>query len=236
MSSAVVFDLFHTLINPEAHTPPGYSYRRNLIELLGANPQDFMRFWDAGYRERETTPIDLVDMVERYQVGVGGPALTDHQRRQADHWFGIGKDESLRNPDPTVVDLVRRVGERRPVGVLSNCHGRETRAWPASPLAAPVSVFVRSCDIGAMKPEIETYRAILAELGADAASSIYVGNGGGDELAGASRAGFGTVIHMNGFDAVNGVIEPAEQVRRRAQADLGAASSAELAEALFALL
>lgn len=162
--------------------------------------------------------------------------LDEQQRRTADRWFGVGKDDSLRSPPPDVLELVRLIKERVPVGVLSNCHERETRCWPDSPLAPLISVLVRSCDIGAMKPAAETYRNVLRRLDLPAADCIYVGNGGGDELAGARRAGFPTLIHMNAFDRRNGHIEPDEQARRRAQADLAVESVEDLRRELLRLV
>ena len=103
--------------------------------------------------------------------------------------------------------------------VLSNCHEREVRCWAESPLARHVTVFGRSCDIGAMKPDLRPYRWMATQLRIEPGKSVYVGNGSSDELAGARQAGFGHIVHSNVFDRSNGLVEPQEQLRRARQAD-----------------
>ena len=117
----------------------------------------FGAFWSATYVERETTPIDLVALVERFCEGERGPLVAD-ERASVDEIFGLCKDEALRAPERGMVELVARLARRRPIGVLSNCHEREVRCWAESPLARHVTVFGRSCDIGAMKPDLRPYR------------------------------------------------------------------------------
>ncbi len=233
---SVVFYLFHTLVVPEDHLPEGFSYRQNVIDLLGCEPSAFLAFWDETYMERETTPIDLVDLVARFQDGEGREPLNTEQRRQLDRWFGVAKDEAIASPRPEVIELLRGLRPRVSIGVLSNCYERETRRWSQSPLAQLVDVTVRSCDIGAMKPDIGPYRQVLQRLDVEAEHTIYVGNGGSDELAGARNAGFASIIHMNAFDRQYRLVDDDEQRRRRDQADRSVDSVAELGRALAGLL
>ena len=46
-----------------------------------------------------------------------------------------------------------------------------------------------SCEAGLAKPDPEIYRKAMRELGVEAETTVYVGDGGDDELAGAQRAG-----------------------------------------------
>ena len=124
-----------------------------------------------------------------------------------------------RAPEPEIVELVDKLARRRPIGVLSNCHEREVRCWAESPLARHVTVFGRSCDIGAMKPDLRPYRWMAMQLRIEPRKSVYVGNGSSDERAGARQAGFGHIVHSNVFDRSNGLVEPQEQLRRARQAD-----------------
>lgn len=228
---AVVFDLFHTLVDTEHVRPEGFRAVTAVAEVCGLDPDSFEVFWSATYVERETTPIDLVALVERHCLGRRGP-LTPAERTRVDEIFGVARDEALRRPDPRIVELVTTLAEGRTVGVLSNCYEREVRCWPESPLASLVRVFGRSCDIGAMKPDLRAYRWISTELDVDPARAIYVGNGSSDELVGARRAGFGFVVHCNVFDRFNGLVEPSEQRRRASQADLSVETIDDLGRAL----
>ena len=214
----VVFDLFHTLVDTEYLRPRGFRAVSAVAEVCGVGLDRFRVFWSATYVERETTPIGLVALVERFCETQRGP-LTADERASVDEIFGACKDEALRAPEHGMVELVAKLARRRPIGVLSNCHEREVRCWVESPLACHVTVFGRSCDIGAMKPDLWPYRWMATQLQIEPGQSVYVGNGSSDELAGARRAGFGYIVHCNIFDRSNGLVEPQEQLRRAGQAD-----------------
>lgn len=160
-----------------------------------------------------------------------GP-LTADERASVDEILGICQDEALRAPEPRIVELVAKLARRRPIGVLSNCHQREVRCWAESPLARHVTVFGRSCDIGAMKPDLRPYEWMAEQLRIEPGESVYVGNGSSDELAGARRAGFGYVVHCNVFDRSNGLVVQEEQLRRASQADTTVDTVDELGDAL----
>lgn len=231
-TSAVVFDLFHTLIDTEHLRPPGFDAVEGIAAIIGAEPDDFRSFWANTCVERETTPIDLCDLVARYgdQHSI---SLSVEQRQAVDETLGVAKDDALRHPEPAVVDMLTALRNPRvPIGVLSNCHTREVRCWPESPLAPLTDVFGRSCEIGVMKPSHASYRWILEHLVVAANVATYVGNGSSDELSGARAAGFARVIHCNVFDRRADQVSPAEQQRRAATAD----ASVDTVEQLCAIL
>lgn len=224
---AVVFDLFHTLVDPEPHYPAGYDKRGSIASVAGVERAGLVAFWEETYVQRETTTIDLVDLIDRHCTAMGVPLATD-ARDAIDEILGVGVDHAIREPDPEIVELLDRVRRGAAVGILSNCHEREVRHWHESPLAVRCDVFGRSSRIGAMKPDPSAFEWILDRLGVPAASSAYVGNGGSDELVGAREVGFATVVHCNVYDRRQGMIEPAEQRRRAAQADVSVDSIDEM--------
>ena len=231
-----MFDLFHTLVDTEHLRPPGFDYRRSLVDLLALDRQHFLHWWEERFVERTTTVVDQLDLIDRYLMSCGRPPMDADQRRAVDGFFGVTKDDALRHPRAEMVELVAEVAARVPVGVLSNCHERETRYWPESPLAPLVATFVRSCDIGVRKPDPEAYQAVLEGVGANATASLYIGNGAGEELLGARAVEFAAVIHMNGFDRGNGLVTAREQRRRAGQADRSVGSIDDLRAVLSARL
>jgi putative hydrolase of the HAD superfamily len=62
-------------------------------------------------------------------------------------------------------------------------------AWARSDLAPYFDAAVFSCLAGAVKPAPQLFRAALEEVGIAPYRALYCGDGGGDELAGAERAG-----------------------------------------------
>lgn len=228
---AVVFDLFHTLVDTEHVRPPGFDAVNVVATLIGAEPADFRDFWERTYIERETSPIDLVELTARY-CDEAGLELGTRARSRIDAAFGVCKDDALLHPRSDVTALVATVAANGAVGVLSNCHTREVRAWSASPLAQHVTVFGRSCDIGYMKPDARSYRWMLDRLGVDAEHATFVGNGSSGELEGARAVGFGSVVHCNVFDATNGLVSVDEQRRRASSADVSVTTVDDLAGVL----
>jgi putative hydrolase of the HAD superfamily len=75
------------------------------------------------------------------------------------------------------------------VGVLSDCTTELAGAWPRLPLAGLVDARVFSCEEGRRKPDPELFRLITHRLGVAPRDCLYVGDGGGNELTGASTAG-----------------------------------------------
>jgi putative hydrolase of the HAD superfamily len=76
------------------------------------------------------------------------------------------------------------------VAVLSDASADIADAWPryAPPLPA-----LFSCQEHAAKPDPVLYEGVLDRLGLPARAVLYCGDGGGDELAGAQRAGMPAV-------------------------------------------
>ncbi|MFI9014488.1 HAD family hydrolase [Streptomyces griseus] len=75
------------------------------------------------------------------------------------------------------------------LAVLSDASPDIAEAWDRSELASHFDAVVFSCRAGAVKPDRRLFQGVLGKLGADAGQVLYCGDGGGDELAGAERAG-----------------------------------------------
>ena len=75
------------------------------------------------------------------------------------------------------------------LGILSDASAEITAAWPTSPLATLVETAIFSCTYGAIKPDQRLYHRICNELNVPPDRTLYVGDGGGDELHGALAAG-----------------------------------------------
>jgi putative hydrolase of the HAD superfamily len=80
------------------------------------------------------------------------------------------------------------------LGLISNLDASEYAAWEQSPLAGCFDAAVLSCEAGMVKPEAAIYADCLRRLDVTAGECIFVGDAGGNELLGARRAGFYTVL------------------------------------------
>ncbi|WP_328333388.1 HAD family hydrolase [Streptomyces sp. NBC_00455] len=87
---------------------------------------------------------------------------------------------------------LRRAGCR--LTLLSDASPDIAEAWSSSDLAPHFDAVMFSCRLGAVKPAPQLYSAVLKATGATPEQVLYCGDGGGDELAGAERAGMRAVL------------------------------------------
>jgi len=229
---AVVFDLFYTLVHPGTY-PGGIGRVGWLARLLHVDPSDLKARWavfepvlEAGQASKHSDSLaPELRWVRAVAADLGAVVTsTDMARIEAD--WDLTRRQALLDPPPAAVATLVGLRERGiRLGVLSNTHGLEVRAWDRSPLAAHVDVVARSHEIGACKPDPATYAEVLRRLRVSSATAAYVGDGSSDELVGARSAGSGMVILAEEAAAK---AAPDELPRLRAQADASVLSLTEL--------
>lgn len=104
---AIVFDLFHTLVDPEDFRPKEFRRVERAAELLGVRPDHFSAFWQrtASLRNRSRAKAN-VQFLREYLADLGLPP-PDSALAQADHALGHYQDLAIINPRPQV-ELVLR--------------------------------------------------------------------------------------------------------------------------------
>ena len=214
----IVFDLFHTLVDPEDFRPRDAWRLRTVAETLDANARDLVMFWKDTYLERTTTPVSGSDQVLRYATDAG-IEVSATQMAVIRKAMGDYQDDAIEQPRPAILEPVADLATTHRLAVLSNCYEEEVRAWPGSPLEPHFVGAVFSYAIGHRKPDRPAYLAATALLGFEPADCAFVGNGGSNELQGARAAGFALVVHQNQFNVSNGLVTGDEQRRRAEQAD-----------------
>ena len=229
---AVVFDLLYTLVHPGTY-PGGTGRVGWLAGMLGVDPADLEARWtafepvlEAGQAPESSDGLGPeLRWVRAVAADLGAEVTsTDLARTEAD--WDLTRRRALLDPPPSSVATLVALRERGlRVGVLSNTHGLELRAWDRSPLAAHVEVVALSHELGACKPNPATYAHVLSRLGVSAAAAAYVGDGSNDELAGARSAGFAMVVLAEEAAAK---AAPDELPRLRAQADASVTSLPEV--------
>ena len=66
MKQAVVFDLFHTLIDPEDFRPKEYRRASVVADILGLPQDEFRVFWDSTQTTRMLTARPEMDYVKDF--------------------------------------------------------------------------------------------------------------------------------------------------------------------------
>jgi len=191
MIRGAIFDLFHTLTGPESESV-GFPSTNEVLGIdatlwNGVTAKDSR--WRLAGEARD--PIQIVRTmahqidpeipVERIRV-----AADARTARAARALQGI-PDASL-----NILNTLRNNGIR--LGLISNLDCCEYIGWSSSPLRGLFDVELFSCEIGMVKPEPAIYRECLSRMELCASESIYVGDGGGNELRGAREIGLYTVL------------------------------------------
>ncbi|MFI5752370.1 HAD family hydrolase [Streptomyces sp. NPDC051644] len=198
---AVVFDLFGTLVN----APSGQERARLATELaraFGVADGQVRSALAESWRSRHEGQLTSVPEVVRdlaHRCGARRPDLVAAVDTVRAHARGRLVSESS-----VLAVLTGLTARGVAVAVLSDAAVETAEAWPRSALAGLVDAAFFSCREGAVKPSPTLYMQVLAALGVPAGRVLYCGDGGGDELAGAVRAGMTAVgvPHRGGATAV----------------------------------
>jgi putative hydrolase of the HAD superfamily len=104
----------------------------------------------------------------------------------------------VQRPRPGAVDLLAWIRSRGLLTALvSDCSSELVERWPHHPLAPLLDATVFSWVQGYRKPDPRMFTTAVARLGVAATDCLYVGDGGGRELSGATRAGLTPVLVSN---------------------------------------
>jgi len=225
---AVVFDLLYTLVHPGLF-PGGTGRIGWLAEMLGVDSAGLGTRWaafepilEAGQAHEDPDGLSPELAWVRAVAGELGAAITSEGLDRIEVDWDLTRRKALLEPPSSSVATLTALRERGiRLGVLSNTHALELRAWDLSPLASLVDVVALSHEIGCCKPDHAAYEYVLDRLHVPAGAAVYVGDGSSDELSGARAAGFGMVILAEEAPAR---WVPEDLPRLRAQADASVTS------------
>lgn len=188
-SRAVVFDLFGTLVT----YPPGALHVRAMAERLGIPFETLHREWRKLRRQRDAGELDACRAL-RICCHVSAIERTDAELEAA----AVEATLFLRGvlkPRDGALEALRALRERgHKIGLISDANIETSIVWPETTLAPFFDTAVFSSVEHRRKPDPGLYRAACERLGIVASDCLFVGNGDGDELAGAVQAGMRAVL------------------------------------------
>jgi putative hydrolase of the HAD superfamily len=191
--TAVVFDFYGTL-TPVSPDEAWAGNAASLAAAFGVSPTALVAALDESFPDRITGALGTVPQTMRALADRLGVVLTDDQldevsriRRERQEAMFALRPEAL-----AVIGRLREDGLR--IGLLSDCTSELPDAWSRLPLSHVVDAAVFSCVEGRRKPDPQLFQAVAARLPADPARCLYVGDGGGRELTGASSVGMRAVL------------------------------------------
>jgi HAD superfamily hydrolase (TIGR01509 family) len=186
MITAVLFDLFETLITESGIQPTRAS---SLAPALGLERDAYRKEWkmrrpsvlrgQMSFAEA-LTEISQTLLGRADQVAIQG-ICQQRIREKAAAYAQIHDEVAV-----LVTTLARRgVG----LAVISNAFEEDVLGWSHCSLADEIRCTAFSYAERIAKPDPGIYQRALVRLGVAPATTVYIGDGGDDELGGAERAG-----------------------------------------------
>jgi putative hydrolase of the HAD superfamily len=187
---AVIFDLFHTLTSSAVlHKTKGTG------EILGVSREawnDQLLLYSEDRLRGKTR--DQYEIIRKMAHAID-PVISDALIRRAASNRIKRFRYALAHIERSTLDMLEQLRDRGKVlGLISNGDVNEFAGWQTSPLRKYFPCAIFSCDVGFIKPEREIYELCMEKLGVHPADSLYIGDGGSDELGGAKAFGMTTVI------------------------------------------
>ena len=208
---AVIFDLWGTLVDdivyPEANRLIYQQKMDELADLLGVDRAEFVKAWDASGAERTvgaypSTEAALSHICKGLGADPGEECIHTAAEMRCAYVSGA------LSPRPGTVETISTLkasGYR--VGLISNCSEEVSRLWDSTPFAPLVDTAVLSFNVGLAKPDPRIYDLATKRLGVAAEHGLFVGDGSGGELTGASKAGMTAVLIRAPHDRADGARE-----------------------------
>jgi putative hydrolase of the HAD superfamily len=191
--AAVIFDFFATLTPGTPERVWAEHTARSAVPL-GVDVAAWRKILNDSFPERATGALGDLPATFRELARRNGVAPDDHAlaaacaaRRAAQLELFVFREDAL-----DVLAKIRARGLR--LGVLSDCTSELSEAWSQLPVAGLVDARVLSCEVGRRKPDPELFAMIARQLGVAPAECLYIGDGGGRELTGASACGMRAVM------------------------------------------
>lgn len=189
---AVVFDFFGTLTYgaPAAERRAG---AHRVGSVLGVDPERFEVAMRASWAQRCTGAFgDLADTLAAIARRVGGSPMPEQLARACAMRREL--ERAYVRLRPEAVGVVRALRERgMRTGLVSDCTHELCECWTEVAVAPYLEATAFSVLLGVKKPDPRIYQHVCDELGVRPADCLYVGDGGSNELRGASAAGMRAV-------------------------------------------
>lgn len=188
---AVVFDLFGTLVTWPSDG--GIERAVPLARVIGLDPEAFWPWWRRTRDGRDSGHF-TVESALRWIGDELRLALDDAELPRAIE-ANRAFFRRVLEPRAGAIETLTTLRERGlKLGLMSDCALEVARLWPEAALSRALDAAVFSCELGARKPDPRLYARACELLDVWPSACVYVGNGDGDELAGALRGGMRAIL------------------------------------------
>ena len=193
---AVIFDLFGTLV--DIFDRAGYySVLREMISILKAPHDDFVRLWQSTDEKRATGAFrtmeeNLVYICRELNVPVKSSQIALAK------WTKFDYVALSLAPKPGALETLAQLkAAGYKIGLISNCSTDPPVIWPRTPCAPYFDAAIFSSTSGLQKPDPRIYQLAAEKLSVKPEACLYIGDGDGNELTGAAQVGMNPVLIRN---------------------------------------
>jgi putative hydrolase of the HAD superfamily len=190
---AVVFDYFGTLTPTLARVASAVD-QPEIATILGVDRDALRAWWASSYPDRSTgrTGDGLATMRLLTRTLGGNDA---DEAVQAAQRLRLATYATMAQPRANAAEVLTTLrGKGLRIGLLSDCSAELPELWPDLPLAGLVDEPVFSALVGERKPHPKMYATVCTRLGVEPGECLYVGDGGSNELTGATKFGMRAVL------------------------------------------
>jgi putative hydrolase of the HAD superfamily len=190
--SAVIFDLFGTLVN-DFMSVTGQTHDE-LAAILGVPYEPFMKQWREITPRRTLGEFQTVEASIQHVCGALGVMVNAEQMAKAVE-FRLDYTRRALVPKPdavTTLAQLKRTGFK--VGLLSNCSIEIPILWPETEFADLFHSTIFSSRERIKKPAPQIYHLACERLGVEPENCLYVADGENYELTAARKVGMHPVL------------------------------------------
>lgn len=190
---AAIFDFFGTL-TPSRPKSLRDAEKHTTADLLGVPHRDWIRAIDAVYSDRVLgVDNDLAALFTRVAQNAGYQPSEEAVRRAVVERLVSYVDVcAVRDDVVTGLRRLRQAGLS--IGLLTDCGIELPSIWDRLPVSQFVDAKVFSCHEHTRKPDPVLFRTAARRLGVAEEDCLYIGDGGGDEIAGSTKVGMTAIL------------------------------------------
>ena len=166
-----------------------------MARILKVDPVEFEKDWAESFDQRVSGQLgSLSETIRCISERQGVEPSSDHVEQALKIRLSFTKAH-LEACEPLLpeLDALRAAGVR--LAVVSDASEEAPRLWPFIALGRRFEAAVFSCEEGFCKPDPRMYRLALQRLDLPAGRCAFVGDGGSQELTGATAVGLAAFLY-----------------------------------------
>ncbi len=188
---AIFFDLFFTLINPKYHL------EKNENDVLGLSIEEWELYAENEmlYKRRAVGKVNSAEEIISEIIESIPLSVSEVQKNKLLTFRKERMKNALMNVEFEIIETIQKLRDKGiKICLISNADIIDAMYWTESPLYKLFDDAIFSYEVGCLKPNCDIYNIAIKRVNVNHKKSVFVGDGGSDELLGARKVGMKTVF------------------------------------------